>query len=239
MKNISSGRENMHRMSGVLLRGAILILLLIFSSKMAFADNGSGMIVFHLGGGASSFHGTAMSGPDVGFYFFGDETLLYNPEMKPGEAYNVGFDFVYFFENLALLSGIIYEWKNFSLVYPRRTATTDLKYRTSAEFLTIPLGLRYYWNIFYFGGGYFHGLAICKGEIEIEGTYSVRYREELGDDYGIFLDAGINYPLIDVLGLDVYMRYEHGISEIFHRNDVMMDVTTRTLYLNMGISYYL
>ena len=223
----------------LLLSGIISLFLLFLIATAAFAGNGSGMVVFHLGGGASSFDGTAMSGPDVGFYFFSDATLLHNPEMKPGEAYNAGFDFIYFFENLALLSGIIYEWKRFSLVYPKRTATTDLKYKTSAEFLTIPLGLRYYWNIFYFGGGYFHGLAICKGEIEVEGTYSVTYHEDLNDDYGIFFDAGINYPLFDTLGLDVYMRYEHGMSEIFHRNDIMMDIRTRALYLNMGISYYL
>ena len=214
----------------------LFFIIFLLIPCITFAREGTSRVVLHGGAGACTVEANAWSGSDLGNYLGGDPTLFNDAEAEADSAVNFGGDFIYFISNVALTTGLMYERKDFIITYPKNTASTDLKYEISSKFLTVPLGLRYYFEIFYLGGGIYYGRALDDADVTATAVTTAEFELEIDDDFGIFFDFGANYLFTETIGIDVYLRYEHGISEIYSENDLITDIKTRTLFINVGVS---
>ncbi len=190
--------------------------------------------------GVSSVDATVWTGASVGNVLAGDPTLWGDGSMDPDAAGGVGFSFRYFLtDNLALNTGLHFVAKSFTLVYPARTASSDLEMGGTAYFATVPLGLRYVADIFYAGGGLYYGLA---GDMDTETSFggnTVTDSVSIDDDFGLYVELGVDIPLGERLSLDLGARYERGLVTIYDEDDVITDIKTRALFFGVGLSYLL
>ncbi|HSV98121.1 MAG TPA: outer membrane beta-barrel protein [Spirochaetota bacterium] len=190
--------------------------------------------------GVSSADATVWSGPSVGWYLDGDPTLWGDASIDPGAAGGLGFSFRYFLTDaLALSTGLHFVAKSFTVVYPARTAVSDLELECTAYFATVPLGLRYVADIFYAGGGLYYGMA---GDMDTEttvGGFTVEDTLSIDDDFGFYVELGVDVPLGERLSLDLGARYERGLTTIYDEDDVVTDIKTRALFFGAGLSYLL
>jgi hypothetical protein len=222
------------------MRRSIIVFILLLISISSFArEPGNSQIIPHFGIGYSGADFKSWSGSDLGFYLVGDPTVLDNAELEYSMAYNWGADIVYFISSLAIVTGLIYEYKPVLIVYPKKTATKDFELKAELDFITIPIGVRYYLDIFYFGGGVYYGTAVGKADTETRAAYTETGSIDINNDFGLFLDIGLNYNFGEEIGIDIYLRYERGLVEIYDEEAIITDIKTRAFYLNAGVSYNL
>jgi len=228
------------------------LLTVVFSIALAWAMTGSVSARqagdMQIGGllslGASNVDATVWTGSSVGYYLDGDPTLWGNASIDPGTAGGIGLAFRYFLtDNLALNTGLHFIAKTFNLTYPARTALSDLEIEATAYFMTVPLGLRYAADIFYAGGGFYYGMA---GDMDTEttvettvGTIKSKDTLPIDDDFGFYVELGLDIPLGERLSLDLGARYERGLTKIYDDDDLVTDIKTRAIFFGLGLSYLL
>lgn len=190
--------------------------------------------------GVTSADLTAWNGASVGNVLAGDPTLWGDGSLDPDVGGGFGFSFRYFLTDaLALNTGLHFVAKSFTLVYPARTASSDLELSGTAYFATVPLGLRYVADIFYAGGGLYYGMA---GEMDTDTSYGGTTASDsvaIDDDFGFYVELGLDIPLGERLSLDLGARYERGLVSIYDEDDVITDIKTRALFFGVGLSYLL
>lgn len=221
----------------------LIVLVFSFVSVSAYAHEvGTTYINISGGLGISSASYEAWTGETVGLELGDppDVTLVDDAETRPGGAVNFGADFNYFLaENLSLLGGLYYDYRSFKTVYPKNTSTDDLEISFDFSFLTIPVGFRYYADILLLGGGLYYGILLtADGEAKAGSTtLSEGELEDTNDDVGIFLDLGLRFDVSETGGFITYLRYKHGLVNVFDEEDVIVtDIKLVDLTLNFGYS---
>ncbi len=222
----------------------ILFVLILFSlsatSLFAF-QSGEFRLYPTFGIGMSNASGKAWSGAQVGEFINGDSSLFKNAESKQSLCWNFGASFDYFFnESLALTSGLLYESKPFKVVYPKNTAAKDLELTGNFKFLTIPLGVKYYIGMFFFGGGAYYSLFLSNNaEVKYGSSSSGGDLENTKNDLGIFVDLGMNFNITDNTNLLVFGRYQRGLVNVYEENDMLTNIkmTAITLNISYGIKF--
>ncbi len=191
--------------------------------------------------GVSGASATAWNGSMVGFMADNDPTLWGDASQEIGGAGGAGIAYRYFVnENMAIATGLSFIYKSFSVVYPAITAIDDLTIDYGTTYLIIPFGVRVYLDYFYFGGGVYYGLA---GDTEAELTVTTFYGKEtekqtlnFNDDFGLYVDLGLDIPLSPELGLELGMRYERGLKEVYTEEDIVTNIKTNAFLFNVGLS---
>ena len=191
--------------------------------------------------GASTADCTAWSGSSLGGFFFGDTTLWDDPTIEADTSGGVGISYRYFFNsNMALTTGLNILYKSFSVNYPANTAIDDLTISYGTTYTIVPVGVRAYFELFFIGAGFYYGFA---SDADVEMTYTTIFGQEsekttldFNNDFGLYIDLGLDIPLSEIMSLEIGMRYEHGLSTVYkEENDLVTDIKTRALLFNVGL----
>ena len=215
----------------------LITILLLLSSPSLFAFN-QGEAIFYptagIGGSTASLE--AASGEELGLYVDGDPTLWNNAKSEWRLAWNLGVAFDYFLNNnLALTSGLLYESRPFRVVYHKNTAEHDIVLDGNFTFFTIPLGLKYYTNVFYFGGGLYYSILLSnETETKYGSNTSKDDLEEAKDDFGVFADIGLNFNMSGDNNLLIFARYQQGLVKVYTEEDIITDIKLRAVTLNIS-----
>lgn len=222
----------------------IVSFFLLIATQL-FAREGSSQFSGVLYLGASNADCTLWPGSTLGIMLDGDPTLWSSPSTEANDAGGLGFSYRYFAtENLALCTGLNVIYKSFTVNYPAYTAIDDLSLDISNTYVIIPAGMRIYFNYFYLGGGLYYGLA---GTAQVEVTYTTNYGtttektdEDFDDDFGLYVDLGLDIPLSDIISLDLGIRYEYGLKSVYsNEDDIITDIKMKALLFNVGLCFTL
>lgn len=219
----------------------ITVALLVFGIPAYAAETGTVRFIFSGGIGASGASYTAWTGRDVGIFIAGDPTLFRDGESEVQTAWNIGIGADYFFnQTLSLTAGLYYDSKPLKFVYPRNTALNDLVFEANAAFITVPMGLRVHLNGFFFGGGLYAGFLV-NDDVDIKaGDVTIATGELDGNsEFGLFVDVGVDFSVSEKGSILVFVRYEHGLSYYYNKEDIITDIKTRSLQLNVGYAHTL
>jgi len=104
--------------------------------------------------------------------------------------------------------------------------------------------MRIYFDYFYLGGGLYYGLADTA---QVEVTYTTIYGttteetdEDFDDDFGLYVDLGLDIPLSQVVSLDLGMRYEYGLKYVYSNEDaIITDIRMKALLFSVGLCFTL
>ncbi|MCX8125348.1 MAG: porin family protein [Spirochaetes bacterium] len=226
-----------------MLNKKILLLVTAFSliAMPLWARQGSSQLSGNFYFGISSADCTAWTGSTLGLYLGNDPTLWNNPTNEIGPAGGIGFGYRYFInDNVAIATGLAAVYKSFSVEYPANTAYDDITIEIGTTYIIIPAGVRAYFEYFYIGGGFYYGMA---GDAEAQITYTTMYGTQtikdtlnFDDDFGLYIDLGLDIPLSQQLSLDLGIRYERGLTAVYEEEyDLITDVMTRAVLFNAGI----
>ncbi|MEW6527083.1 MAG: outer membrane beta-barrel protein [Spirochaetota bacterium] len=219
----------------------LLVVLFSFISMPLIAREGNSQLNGNLYLGASGADFTSWSGSTLGIVLDGDPTLWRDPSSDPGGAGGIGVVYRYFVnDNVALNTGLAAIYKSFSINYPAYTAIDDITFDFGTTYLIIPVGIRLYFEYFFLGAGAYYGMV---GDTEVEITYTTIYGTateketiDFDDDFGLYIDLGLDIPLSDQFSLELGMRYECGLSTVYKDEDaIITDVKTRALLFNIGL----
>lgn len=223
----------------------LIISFFLLVTTQLFAREGSSQLSGVLYLGASNADCTLWSGSTLGIVVDGDPTLWSSPSTEANGAGGLGFNYRYFAnENVALCTGLNMIYKSFTVNYPAYTAIDDLTLDISNTYIIIPAGMRMYFDYFYIGGGLYYGLA---GTAQVELTYTTIYGtttektdEEFDDDFGLYVDLGLDIPLSDVVSLDLGIKYEYGLKSVYSNEDaIITDIKMKALLFNAGLCFML
>ncbi|MGB4268402.1 MAG: outer membrane beta-barrel protein [Spirochaetota bacterium] len=194
--------------------------------------------------GASGADFTYWSGSTLGIIVGGDSTLWGDPSSDVGGAGGLGIDFRYFVnENVALNTGLDAIYKSFTVTYPAISAIDDLTIEFGTTYLIIPIGIRMYFDYFFIGGGAYYGMSgDTEGELtytSIYGTETIKETLNFDDDFGLYIDLGLDIPLSDQVSLELGMRYERGLVTVYEEDDIVTDIKTRALLFNIGLCVFI
>jgi hypothetical protein len=188
---------------------------------------------FGLGATVSDFE--YVVGSDVGYYMFGNSTLFNNAEESTdgGLAYNIGVMYDYFvFDRFSVTFGLSYDSNPVSYKYPKRTAANDLEIDIKFAFITIPVGVHYYFfDHLLVGGGMYLGIPV-RDDFEMK-YGSAKASDELttNNDFGMFFDLGYNFDITEQHNILLSMRYKHGFSKVYSDDDMITNIKLSTLYI--------
>lgn len=214
------------------------VSLLLFASNVWAYEKGSYFINFSGGLGISTGNADTWSGSSLGIYLNGDPTLYDDAENKPDLAVNFGVDINYFLsESFTFLTGLYYDSLPFKTVYPGNTASNDLELTTDFRFLTIPAGMRVYFDLLFFGGGVYYGILLSDDAEIKSGSTSVDVElENTKNNFGFFVDLGLYFDLSETNGLILYARYKRGLVNVYEEEDMLTNIKLIDLTLNFGYS---
>jgi opacity protein-like surface antigen len=223
----------------------LVISSFLLITTQLFAREASSQISGVLYLGASNANCTLWSGRTLGIVVDSDPTLWSDPSTEANAAGGLGFSYRYFAtENVALCTGLNLIYKSFTVNYPAYTAIDDLTLDISNTYVIIPAGMRIYFDYFYLGGGLYYGLA---GTAQVEVTYTTIYGtttkktdEDFDDDFGLYVDLGLDMPLSDIISLDLGMRYEYGLKSVYSNEDaIITDIKMKALLFNVELCFTL
>ncbi len=181
-----------------------------------------------------------MGGSKADAYWSAEMAGLWsNAEAEVGTNMFFGLDYGYFLtNNLLAISGLQYASKNFNYRWPKNTYTNDIVLKNTAEFLSVPIGIRNlsYSNLF-LGGGLYFAFPLGKMESEMTIDTSVTGDTDIENDIGIFLDFGYDFKLSNSMGLTAAARYELGLTEVYSgdpEEELIANISPRSLYITLG-----
>jgi len=215
-------------------------LIIMFMVGTAYAGSpGEVRYMFSGGVGVGGSSSTVWSGADTGDLLLGDTTLFKDAEQELCASWNLGAGADYFItESVSLYAGFYYDSNLLRYVYERNTALNDLVFEVNADFMTIPLGIHFNTGQFFLGGGVYAGFLV-NDDFEIMGGDVTIATGELGanNEFGIFLDAGIEIPMGERGDLLLFGRYQNGLSYFYNDEDIISDIRTRSLQFNVGYAF--
>lgn len=196
-----------------------------------------GMFIYPYGGIGLSFADyTAYSGSDLGLFVDNDPTLYKDDEYGYPVVWGLGVMADYFVtDRIAVTTGISLDSSEFRTEYPPNTAYGSISIKADFSFMTIPAGIHYYFEKFLVAGGgfYFAKLLSDEGTVQV-GDVSVGGSLGAKDDFGIFIDLGFNCKLNSGNSVVVFARYKRGLLKIYDEDDIVTDISLRTLTLNVA-----
>lgn len=212
----------------------LFIFLLLCNSLFAMST-GDKIVYPSFGIGFSGGNFKAINGQDLGLLISGDSTMYKNPSPELSFAYNLGFGFDYFMtDKVALSAGIYYENRPCLVVYEKNTAANDFEVEFDFSFLTIPIGLRYYFEMLFLGGGLYYG-KLLSDDATVKADYTVDVQlEDTHDDIGFFLDFGFSHQLSETGSIIIFARYKRGLTYVYDAEDIVTDLKIIDLTINFG-----
>jgi hypothetical protein len=213
----------------------LIVTIAICISSLNAQKAGDKILFAGFGFGVSTADFEYIVGSDVGYYMFGNSTLFNDiEESDEGDlAYSIGVMYDYFvFDKFSVTVGLSYDNNPLSYKYPKRTASNDLEINMKFAFITIPLGVHYYFfEHLLFGGGLYLGIPV-RDDFEVKYGYS-KASDELptDNDIGMFFDLGYNFNINDQHNILLSMRYKHGLSKVYSDDDMITNIKIRTLYI--------
>lgn len=198
------------------------------------------MIIYpYFGGGISFAEYKAWSGSELGLFLMGDPTLFKNDEYAYPVLWGAGVMVDYFISgNLAFTCGLSYDHSEFRTEYLLNGPYgEDLTLRVDFNFLTVPVGVHYYFSEYFLAGG-----GLYLGRLISDDFY---VNDESGgsigghDDIGIFLDMGLNFNITDSNSIMAFVRYKHGLVKVYDEEDIVTDIKLRTVTVNLAMGFRL
>jgi hypothetical protein len=225
----------------------ILLTLLLFSIPLTgftYADQtkaGIFQLGYQAGVGINGGSAKTVSGSDLGYYTTGDENAFKDSKVEAGVAYNTGVNANYFvFNNLSIMTGLLYESKSLDVKYPKNTSNYDFEAAFVFNFITIPIGLRYYFTDWFFlGAGFYYAMPAGKAEREYKSSDKEKKSVSAESDYGFLVDLGFSFKITDKINLEFVTRYERGLALVYKKDDIVTDVKLTSLFFNAGVTYRL
>jgi hypothetical protein len=226
-------------LEGAMKRIFLLFIMTLFTSTALAIEAGRYRLSLSGGLGISGGEAEAISGSELGS-LLGDPTLFKDGKIEESTAYNFGFGIDYFIiDRLSLVSGLYYASKPIKLVYPKNTSAVDLEFIFDTTYLVIPLGVRYYISWLFFGGGVYYGLIVDDAAEMKAGSYSEDVELDMNNDFGFFLDLGIDISITETRSIVIFARFERGLTYIYDEVDIITDVKTAAITFNLGFCFYL
>lgn len=177
-------------------------ILLMFTCTSLYAYTSDDRFLF-LGGGYGLSYGHAENdhGDPGEYYSGGDEPYFKSAECE--KAYTKNFTLsaeIFLIDNLALSLGISKEFIEVKIISPKDNAAADAEYLFDFEFMTIPVGIHYYYKMFFLGGGMYRSLMQDRG-VKVNDYHEDLHGFLSKDDYGFFIDTGSNIPVTEKLNI--------------------------------------
>lgn len=213
----------------------MVFLFLLFCNSLFALSAGNKIVYPSFGLGFSGGQVKAIDGQEMGILVGGDSTLYKNPSTELSFAYNLGVGLDYFMTNkLALSAGLYYENRPCLIVYEKNTANNDLEIEFDFSFLTIPIGLRYYCEMVFFGGGLYYGKLLSDdATMKADNTVDVQL-DDTHDDIGFFIDFGFSHELSETANIIIFARYKRGLTYVYDDEDIVTDLKLVDLTINFG-----
>ena len=212
------------------------IFFLFFACNVYAFEQGTNIINLSGGLGISTGSADVYSGATVGEAIAGDPSLFSNAEPRAELAVNFGADINYFLtNNLAFLFGFYYDKTPFKTVYPKNTASEDLETIINFTFFTIPVGIRYYSDLFFFGAGFYYGILLNDdAEVKYGSTSADVELQDTHNNFGIFADLGLSGGVNSFFG---FIRYKRGLVNVYTDEDMITNVKLIDITLNVGYCF--
>lgn len=212
------------------------IILFILLLIPVTASAGGFEMCFHYGLGISHNYVKAVPGSVLGDIIYSDPTHFKDSDTHIDYGLSVGGYFLYYISDIAILAGVYYEDKPFKIKYSKQTASSDIEYRITPQFVTLPFGIRYYTDLLFFGaGGYFsNGFNESKAE-EYQFGFEADFYVNIENDAGIYFEAGTHLPMTKSYGFDIFLRYEYGLRDVGSDHFSFSFINTRVLFINAGM----
>lgn len=218
------------------------VAILISSSSLFAYTQGDVVLYPEVGIGMAGGQITGWSGSDLSYVL--NESYYYyngsypsprysskNAELNPGVYWSLGLNGSYFFNNsLALIGGLFIDRNSFEVVW--ETNYGDLKYKIDLYRLTIPVGVRFHYNLLMIGGGLYLGVPMSY-KFKIDGE-----KDSLDSNttVGLFIDVGVNIEMTDANNLLIFLKYKYDFTPSYEENyDIISKIENRSI--SLGVSY--
>ena len=226
-----------------MLRKTVFSLCFLFAgaSPLFAVTKGSFILYPQAGLGASSAFCSTWSGDRL------SEDVTNSPGAfkdtvipAPGYSLSIGCGIDYLFtDSLAITGGLFIDGTSFSVIYTAKTALPNKEFIYSFTYFSIPAGLRFYGEIFIFGGGLYIDAPLAS-------KLSVKYGgvTQKDDDFknrttaGIFLDIGVYNQLKEENSLMVFCRLKNDVTSAYKGKKEEEAVTNiKRISFNITIAY--
>lgn len=213
----------------------MMVLLCISSSLFAYSP-GTKLLYGGFGFGLSSADSDALSGAEFGLLKDSDPELYKNSECEPAFTYSAGAALDYFFmKDFAVTAGLSYDSTPVKISYDKNTAPDDVEYTYNLAFLTVPVGVHYFIeDMLLVGGGFYFAKDVSNDARSKEGYERDSMHLRVNNDFGIFLDLGGNFKVTDKGSILAFIRYKHGLVDVYDETDIISDIQMRALTLNVA-----
>ena len=169
--------------------------------------------------------------PKAGIGFSIPPEIYLNANSDWATVLNIGIAFDYFFiDKFAFTTELLYEYQPMHYNYTFFNATHIFNF----NYITIPMGVRYYWKYVLAGTGLYYGIKLKNKEaLREEGTTNTIGSLDDKNDIGIFFDFGLNLKLFETNNLSIYARYKYGFLELIEE----YPLRTNTLTFNIAYGF--
>jgi len=221
-----------------MLKKIILLICFLFASvSFLFAlDEGSFILYPEVGLGVSGGFATVWN-PEGASRFLGSNTTLFKkPQMEPGLSWSIGCGADYAFTDwLGITSGLFIDKTAYRALYKKTgTGKNDLEIDIDFIYLTIPVGLHFYRDIFMIGGGFYFGAPLfCSSSVKFDATKETNLNSRA--TIGLFIDAGLNFYRTDANNLMVFLRFKNDLTYAYKEDDIVTNI--KTFSLNLTAAY--
>lgn len=218
------------------MRRLLVLMVSVFITTSAYSNQK--LLTFNMGVGAGGGSASAYSGTTLGTSL-GNSTLYNDPSINIKTSFNMGAGYDYFLGDVvAFTTGLYYAYKPFSVTYPRKTATTDLKIDLGFSFIEIPFGLHFYFGGFYAGGGFYYAIIAGHSASVSSGTTNVNFKlDSVHSPLGLFIDLGYNFSLNDTTIFCINGKYKRDLSKVYDSPDMLTNIMLSDLSINIGIGF--
>ncbi len=178
----------------------------------------------------------AMSGNELSVKLNNAKTFR-DPEFKLSIAYSVGGMFYYFLNNrTAFLTGLSYDRTSVKVIYNVSNNMENLDLTQNFLFMNIPMGIHYYLDpLVFLGGGIYYGKSMgADGMGKYSSSSASADLDKTKDEGGIFIDAGYNLNVTSNSNFLILLRYKVGLNKVYTEPDIITDVQTKALLLNIA-----
>lgn len=218
----------------------VFAVLFILSYASLYAYTYGDRFLFLGGGGGISYGDAQNDHGDPGEYYSGSSPYFKSAESETSYSWNIGISGeIFMTDNIALTLSIIKEDIKVKIVSQKDNANTDAEYLFDFEFMSFPVGVHYYYNLFFLGGGFYY--SIIQGQsVKVNGSSEDLQGFLAKDDYGFFIDTGINLDITDKVNFLVFARYKKGYAEIYKYHEIIEhveNIQTLTLNASVGVKF--
>ena len=220
----------------------IIMLLLISSSPLFAFKQDQSFFLSSFGFGLPLVESKNFNGVEFSQYMGGVGNEWKNPEKTNYMAVNAGFCYDYMIRhNLAITGGFIMDLFSYIVKWPRDISSNDAKLTVSYTYLSVPIGVRYYYGFLMVGGGLYYSMNIrTEGELK-SGASKSYISMGMKDVFGLYIDAGLKFEFTSINNmLLIFVKYRHDFVRAsdsdYHITD---NVNLKAVTLNAAYGIYL